>query len=110
MNKTMENTYLRGNSSREEPSRLAKLTRGLVTTAAVTAAMLGTVSYIFGFEPQICGFDPVHNHRPDFSSQEYLQCSIEQNGDSLGVRALTYVAYPGAKVGRVVFNLAYAKD
>ena len=67
------------------------------------------ISWLFGFEPQTTvgsGIDYI----PNFTFREYLKGSMEVNGSSSWwVKVLTTIAYPGAKAGRIVHNLMFAR-
>ncbi len=79
-----------------------KLVETVLTAGAATLGGLALVSFLLGTEPQItkaiCNTDNVPTR--DFTYGEYMQTSVEHNGDSYVTRALTTVAYPGARVGR----------
>ena len=61
------------------------------------------IMFFFGFEPQINACSLRHK-APDYTYSQYMDGSIRANGDSIFVRVLTTIAYPGAKAGRLVRN------
>ncbi len=59
---------------------------------------------VFGCEPQITG---AYTHlciTPNFTYTQYREAVLHYNGDTMLTRVLTPVAYPGAKVGRLIHN------
>ena len=85
--------------------RIAQAVRGVLVSTTVLALI---ISWVFGFEPQVANFDTHLYH--NFTFEEYMQASIAQNGDTAWIRALTIVAYPGARAGRFAHNALVAKQ
>lgn len=57
---------------------------------------------IFGVEPQMKLWDNVPIKDTDLA--EYMAGNAKVNGDGLPSRAMAVMAYPGAKIGRLLHN------
>lgn len=67
------------------------------------------VSWLFGFEPQIMGRNAAEGYYIRNSTfEEYMRESLEYNDNTFPVKILTTIAYPGAKIGRLIVNKKFA--
>ena len=87
-----------------------RITNGVLSSLVAVALFVFSVIWMFGFEPQITGYDPNYQYRADFFYGEYMRVSTKYNGDTVLVRTLTTLAYPGAKTGRLVHNRWFARQ
>jgi hypothetical protein len=80
-----------------------KVKNVLKTVGFFLIVALFAFNWLFGFEPQVIRYsnEPI----PDFTFKEYMEISVEANGNSAFTKTLITLVYPGAKAGRVVNNL-----
>lgn len=81
-------------------SRILLLISKILAVLLVLFLMIG---WFFGAEPQII-MGSLYNRTPNFTYEQYMQSSLELNGDTILTRILTTIAYPGAKFGRFIHN------
>lgn len=68
---------------------------------------LPAISWLFGGEPAFLQNPFEKLHAPTF--KEYMANSIAENGDTVLVKTLTLIAYPGARLGIALHNLTLIK-
>ncbi len=85
---------------------MSKLVNIVKNSVGVALGAVALCSYIFGFEPQVASMR-VRGEISEFTFNQYLEASRAQNGKGLLTDVVTYVAYPGAKLGRIVNNAFY---
>jgi hypothetical protein len=79
----------------------------IVGTGIMIFFTLLSISFLFGFEPQV---RPLYEGRVVTSNyQDYMSRSVEQNDDTIPVRILTTIAYPGAVSGAWVHNQFFCR-
>ncbi len=90
----------------KKPRNQGTVAEGIATLIALPLVMLFMISYLYGFEPQcVTCCSMARGHAQNFSFSEYMRASTTVNGDGWGAKAITTIAYPGAKAGRLVHNL-----
>ena len=93
-------------------SDIAQKVRNVLKVGVVVGALqYGGLTWMFGAEPMIMsGYVVKKTPVPEFTFKDYRQMSEQVNGDTLYARAMPYVAYPGAKIGRVLANIIIEHD
>ena len=84
-----------------------KIPKAVKRTTAILGILLFLVSWMFGFEPNALSAYP--GHVQDLSYEEFMRISAQQNGDSILNKVITTVAYPSARIGRLVHNRFFVK-
>jgi len=104
-NKNLLGGYVTNSGKTSRRKSMRKKLRALVTVVAVVALPFALIMFFFGFEPQINLCSLLHKGaRPNYTYSQYMDGSLKANGDSVFIRALTTIAYPGAKAGTLVRN------
>ena len=78
-----------------------KIKSGLIVGAVTLVGLVG-LSWILGGEPVIFGSDP-RTKLPDVTFKEYCE-------QTRANKLMCYLAFPGAKVGRLVHNYSVISD
>jgi hypothetical protein len=63
---------------------------------------------IFGVEPQISMSSGFKKMKP-FTYSEYITMVTKLNGNSVAIKSVATLAYPGAKLGRLLHNVTSDK-
>lgn len=81
--------------------------RVLVAVLVFLFIALPTISWLFGGEPAFLQ-NPFEKLRAP-TLNEYMANSITENGNTILVKTLTLIAYPGARLGIALHNLTLLK-
>lgn len=65
------------------------------------------VMFFYGFEPVLLAGTCYRTEIPNFTFNQYLDNSVQKNGPSAFTKIITAIAFPGAKLGRVINNVIW---
>lgn len=74
----------------------------VILTIAVFSVII--INVMFGIENIV--FSAGNKHIDSFSYDHYIKNTAEAHGNSFFMKALATIAYPGAKIGRLIHNKA----